>query len=511
MKKLESDVVVVGGGCSGTSAACYCAQHGLKVVVIEKSGILGGCSNMATGFTGVQTRVTKAHMETLTVQQAYEQHMKHTHYSVDARLIKKFYSMGAELVDWVESLGVEIVGVFKHYPQGNCVWHMIKVPGVDRPAERSGAVLMRAMGEEAMRCGTEVLYNTRAYKVIMEDGRAASVRARADSGEEIEVRADSVIVGTSGFTSNPEMHRELLGDWSHIINKSHKPSPPGLNGDGMLMCWAAGAGKFPLHPFWGTCTPGVTDIFKTLGETSRQFDLVVDINGRRFINELMQQHTTNMANALTTLPETCAFTIITDEIVDYYKKHGPENVTPQHRIYNLDNWDFEVEAALRGDKAAVMTDESLGNMHDDDEPIGFWVCDSLEEICEKTGIHSVENLRATIERYNSFAGQTDPDFFKPARYMKAVNPGGKYYVFKHWLQGPMSKGGVMTDEWCCCTTADRKRIPGLYCIGIDACNINGPCYHHECAGGNIGFCLVSATLASRDALRYLEELDSQSS
>jgi len=345
MKKLESDVVVVGGGCSGTSAACYCAQHGLKVVVIEKSGILGGCSNMATGFTGVQTRVTKAHMETLTVQQAYEQHMKHTHYSVDARLIKKFYSMGAELVDWVESLGVEIVGVFKHYPQGNCVWHMIKVPGVDRPAERSGAVLMRAMGEEAMRCGTEVLYNTRAYKVIMEDGRAASVRARADSGEEIEVRADSVIVGTSGFTSNPEMHRELLGDWSHIQHGADfEAMVPGLDGDGMRMLWAAGAGRSKMTIVWNYAIPGVTDIFKTLDQVAHYYGLVVDMRGERFINEEMLQDTTNFAMALTTLPGCVAFGIVTDAEVDYYKKHGPELVQVQHQIYDIGRWDEELEA-----------------------------------------------------------------------------------------------------------------------------------------------------------------------
>jgi len=360
------------------------------------------------------------------------------------------------------------------------------------------------MTERAEQMGVQMMFECPVKKILMEDGRAVGVACKNDDGEEFEVRADVVMIGTNGFSDNKEMEKETLGEFNFPHGKGF--TIPGLTGDGQRMLFEVGVAKVKAEPEWNTQSPGITDIFKTLGETSRQFDLIVDVTGRRFMNELVQQHTTNMANIIFTLPEKKCFTILTDEIIEYYKKHGPENVTPQHRIYNLDNWDFEVDACLRGDVDAVMTDESLGALHEDDHT-GFWVCDSLEEVCEKAGIHSLENLKATIERYNKFAGLEDPDFYKPAQYMKAVNPGGKYYVFEHWLVGPSSHGGVMTDEWCRAVTQDKDVIPGLYCIGIDACNINGPCYHHECAGANIGFALVSATLASQDAGRYLDELD----
>jgi len=453
---------------------------------------------MATGFTGVQTRVSKSQMETLTVQEAFEMHMKHAHWMVDARLVKKFYEAGAELVEWVEALGVEFVGVYKYFPQAQPTWHMVKIPGIDRPAERSSAIMMKALADEAIRLGAKVEYFTVAYEIIMEDGRAVGVKAKDQNNEEVEVRADVVMVGTNGFSDNKEMEKELLGDWSKLPHGKGF-SIPGLSGDGMRMCWDAGANHVHFIHHGGCFVVGLTDLYKTLGEVMHQFNLVVDLNGERIINEWMFTNSVYIYELVSRCKGRQFFMIMNDEILDYYREHGLDIYQMQHGVTTIENWDKELEAYLRGDKA----DTAMAEMHEgDNRPNGFYVFDTIEEMCAELGINE-KNLKKTLERYNSMGFHDDLDFYKPAKFMRPIN-GGKYYVARYTPFGSDPIGGVKTNENMECLTDDGDVIPGLYSMGNDSNNNYADCYNHNYSGGGNGFAINSGRIAAWEAVKYIQ-------
>jgi hypothetical protein len=88
------------------------------------------------------------------------------------------------------------------------------------------------------------------------------------------------------------------------------------------MLWKVGAGKTePVMELTYT-TPGVTDVYKTLSETMRQPNLMVNLDGKRFINEEIMNNTVFTGNAISRQRDRVAFTIINDEILDSYRKTG---------------------------------------------------------------------------------------------------------------------------------------------------------------------------------------------
>ena len=92
-------------------------------------------------------------------------------------------------------------------------------------------------------------------------------------------------------------------------------------------------------------TPGVTNLFKTISETMRQPNLMVNIDGKRFIDESIMNNTTFTGNAISVQPQRKAFTIITDSILDEYRAQGHlDYITIHHNIQNVDHWEEQVKA-----------------------------------------------------------------------------------------------------------------------------------------------------------------------
>lgn len=114
---------------------------------------------------------------------------------------------------------------------------------------------------------------------------------------------------------------------------------PGLDGDGMNMVWRAGGKEAPVTMEVTYNTPGVTDLFKTLSETMRQPNLMVNLDGKRFMNEFYMDNTTYTGNSLLQQKKNCGFSIIGSEILDYYKQNGLDYITYHHGIRTLDKWE----------------------------------------------------------------------------------------------------------------------------------------------------------------------------
>ena len=174
---------------------------------------------------------------------------------------------------------------------------------------------------------------------------------------------------------------------------------PGLDGDGMNMVWAIGGKKAPVNMEVTYNTPGTTDVFKTLSEVMRQPNLMVNLDGKRFLNEALMDNTTYTGNSLLLQKKHMGISIIDSKIVEYYKEHGLDYITYHHGIKTMDKWDYEKELYFSGAKSAAENSVFAGDDKDvsygDDIQRNFFECQSLEEVAEVTGIN-LKNLKKTI-------------------------------------------------------------------------------------------------------------------
>ncbi len=498
-QKLEVDVIVIGGGASGITAAVAAAEKGASVIVLEKGSTTGGAANMGMGIFAVESKYQKAQMIDFSKEDAFNLLMNYTHWRVDARLVRKYIEQSSDTIDWMESMGVEFLGAYKYFDKSTQTWHVVKTAGSNAPAERAASNMFRALTERAEELGVQVMYQTKATKIIVEDGNVTGVELVGADGAKQVAECNAVIVATGGFGDNPKMiHDELGYEWGKDL---HSFRIPGVEGEGLNMLWETGAGRTVPTMELTYTTPGVTDVFKTLSETMRQPNLMVNLEGHRFINEEIMNNTVYAGNAISLQRERKAFTIIDDSILDTYRKTGLDYVTFHHNIKTVDKWDKELASYMSGDASETA---GLSDLHSESQKsqVHIFEADSLEELCEKTGIH-LENLKETIEVYNASCTSTDSLFFKKHKFMKPLN-GQKYVAACHFPAGYGSLGGVKTNDKMEVLNTSGIKIPGLYACGTDACNIYGDSYCFFMPGNTMSFAVNSGRMAGYNAMDYMD-------
>ncbi|HEY9595920.1 MAG TPA: FAD-dependent oxidoreductase [Spirochaetia bacterium] len=497
---MEADVVVVAAGASGITAAVAAAEKDASVIVFEKGSTTGGAASMGMGFFAVESKHQKAQMVDLTIEEAFRVFMEYNHWQVDARLVRKYFAQSASTVEWIEGMGVEFLGAYKYFEKSYPTWHIVKAPGANRPSERAASNIYKALTDRAGELGVKIRFQTAVKKILTDPKtrRVVGVLAQDATGNEITCECDALIVCTGGFGDNPPMIKEHLGfEWGKDLFSFRIP---GLVGDGLKMMWEIGGGRTPVNMEMTYNSPGVTDIFKTLSETMRQPNLLVNLDGKRFMNEVVMQNTTFTGNAIAHQRDRKAFSIITDEILDDYRKKGLDFITVHHNIKTVEKWDSELQTYLSGGTAEA---SGLSDLHagEQAEKILF-VADTVEDLCRQTGIDA-KGLAATIEQYNVGAGGRDGEFDKHPRYMRAIR-GKRFYAAAHRPCGYGTLGGIKTNDNLQVLTEDGRVIPGLYSAGTDACNIFSDSYCFIMPGNTMGWAINSGRMAGYNAVAYID-------
>ena len=494
MKQLSADVIVVAAGLSGLAASIAAAENGASVITFEKSSTTGGAANMGMGPLGVGSRIQREHMISLTPGEAFRKHMYFTHYKVDARMVRDYYFKSGDTIDWLMDMGVEFVGVqrafsapeaTRAYSDGEFTWHVVKPEDGGMPGPRCATAMTKKMTERAKDLGVDFQFETPVKKIIMEGGAAVGVIAVDKNGEEIEARANAVIICTGGFGDNPEMIKEQTE--FEYGNTIYNFAIPGMKGEGIKMAWEAGAGKEPCIMELMYQLPDNMNHF-ILDGAFRQPCLWVNRNGQRFMPEDQIANTTFTGNAIAAQPGKVAYAIFDSKLLKKYKKKGPDIVSHVHPHDLFDHFDEQWERDLA----------------DGYEPIAQ--ADTIEELAEKAGI-DVEGLVAQIEEYNEMCeAGFDEIFEKDRAYMQPIEKA-PFYLCRENVGAYGSLGGVKINHKTQVLTQDAKVIPGLYCAGTDACNIFGDSYPFILSGNTMGFCLNSGRIAGENASAGSEDFD----
>jgi fumarate reductase flavoprotein subunit len=506
VKRVEADVVIVAGGMSGLCAAVAAAEKDASVIVFEKSGTVGGAANMGMGFFGVESHIQKKQLDYLTVEEAFNIVMEYTHWKADANLVRKIYGQSGDTIKWVEDMGVEWMGAYKYFKDSQFTWHLPKIPGSNKPAERSGSVIVKALSDRARELGVEFYLNTPVKSIIREGNRVSGVTAVSDDGTEYIADCDAVIVCTGGFGDNPQMIKENLG-YNHGEDL-FSFRIPGLEGEGMKMVWAVGGGRTPMNIEMTYEAPGFPG-GNLADSCMRQPNLMVNLDGRRFINEAIMCNTPHTGNAICQQKQRSGFVIVTDEILDSYKGKGLDYVS-HHKggITNIDGWREHFDSTFAGMEIQDEERIVIGAMMGLKDPTAqyFFQADSIEELAEKTGINKA-GLVKTVEEYNAMCDcGRDTLFFKDARYLRPIR-GKKFYAMRFFPAGYGSLGGIKVDDNLRVVTQEGEPIPGLYSAGTDCLSIFGDTYCFYLPGSTMGYAVNSGRLAGYNAIDYIDSDD----
>ena len=484
MKKIETDVVVVAAGPAGLCAAVTLGENDVKTVVFEKSNTTGGAANMGMGPLGINTKIQKRNFNDISVEDALQEHMEYTHWRVDADLVQTYFEKSADTIEWLEDMGVKFAGSFKYFKESAATWHIVMTPN-GQYGPRSAGAMVKVLTDKVGEQGTEIYYETPVTSLIMEDGKCVGVIAKGSDGEEIEARANAVIVATGGFGNNAEMIKEHFG-----LNLWEDYQPfriPGIVGDGLNMMWDVGAEKY------GSNIEAIYQIrdnmsYFMIDAVTKQPNLLINQRGDRFMDEGKMGNTTYTGNAIWLQPGNYAYSIMDGNIVKYYRKNGPDILDIVHPEDCFDHFAEEAERAVAEGYDC------------------FFEADTIEELAEKLGIDP-EKLEETIEDYNDMCEHgKDTKFAKNPEFLKKITGKGKYYAAKHYLAAYGTVGGVRVNSKCEVLTPEGEAIPGLYCAGTDCNTIYGDSYNFTLPGNTMGFALNTGRMAGESATDYIDEL-----
>ncbi|MCD7868348.1 MAG: FAD-dependent oxidoreductase [Clostridiales bacterium] len=484
MADYETQIVVIAGGPAGLCAAVQAAEDGAEVILIEKNAAVGGAANMGMGPLAIGSHYQKRQMYDITVEKALNMIMEYTHYNIDGRLVKRYFEQSAETIEWLEEMGVEFEGAYKYFTKSEPTWHIVKTDQGIGP--RAASFMNKALYAKAQELGVQVLLQTAGKKILKdEDGKVCGVLATDKDGNEIEIACKAAIICTGGAGANPKTIKEETG---YTFGKDlFNFAIPGNVGDGIRMAWEAGADHVPVRIEQAANFEGIDDLPQSVPNIMMQPNLLVNLQGKRVMNEEQMQNTTFLGNAASHQKHRVLFSIVDSSIVKYYIRNGVDEISMVR--FNPDVSDFT---------EGVRIAQETGNS-------GLFVADSLEELAEKTGIDE-ENLLETVEEYNDYCDSVDEEFFKRKEYLRPLTKA-PYYAAAIRPGGYGTVGGIRINENCEACDSEFDPIPGLYAAGADACNIYDDSYMFLLPGNSMGFAVNTGRIAGMEAAEYVEDED----
>ena len=459
---MNTDVVIVGAGAGGMTAAVAALDGGMKTVVLEKNGIVGGGGNYMEGSFAVGSRMQKADNIGVDAEKQFRRVMDFHHWRINGKALNAWLKETANTMDWLDEHGVHFEAVKTAFIDGNRTWHMYQ--------GGHGSILISTFLKDIKARGAEVLTNTPATELIIDNGVVKGVKAKAKIGDTITVNAKATVIATGGFSGNKEMVAKYLPYAGY-----EGAGSPGRTGDGVRMLESAGAELVNMNVcmqagLWLKDVPtdlqfgkdGVTNAryVRLLAALFQPF-LKTSLRGDRVADETLPLE--YISNAYEEVGGE-GFAVFDDKTREEMIRKGlPRGyfgmVTPGTKFTNFD------ELFAEGVKK------------------GFcYKADTLEGLAKATGMDP-KRLVATAEKMNAMtkAGKDD-EFYKPSEWLREVKTG-PFYAIKGSLRMYATTGGASVNEYFQPLRPDGEPIQGIYAIGQDAGGLYSDSYDMHIAEG----------------------------
>lgn len=525
----ETDIIIVGGGGAGLSAAVTAAQAGAKVVVLEKNAFCGGDTSIAMLFEGfvpskwlkslglwgkelddphlTEKRMTgmsattvygladknnpslglpvaalapSLGVEYMGIQDAFNNiYMPTPIAGRDVSYVRRIFNAQAETIDWLqEDMGVQ----FSAKQVAG-----LPIPGImhcpidpKHPEEdweywdpHNGRGFTEPLYDRALGLGVTFYLETPATALVVEGKRVIGVRG-SYKGQDVFVKGKGVLLTSGGFAANRDMlfkyctkdRAEAARSWSGKW----------AMGEGVRMAQALGAKTHMMQEIeiWdgGALRDelGTHGVYSAPNQLVRQKSLTVNNKGKRFFNECEYRGYYFSYQAAQTIaqPNHESATLFDANCIS--KKDIIEKFSPWVCEYPC-NW-FE------SDFEKYLADGTIKK------------ADTIEDLAKLLGFPPHE-LAESVKRYNELCEKGyDEDFFKPKQYLHPIKTAPFYAVKQMGGSCFNTWGGLVVDEKFHVLDEKHDPIEGLYAAGE---NVAG--------GASIAFVLPGGRLAARAIMK----------
>ncbi|MEL1135630.1 flavocytochrome c [Desulfitobacterium sp. THU1] len=236
--ELTTDVVIIGSGGAGLSAAIEAANAGADVIVLEKLGTIGGNTARAGGgINGAGTKYQEAVGIIDNPDAFYNSVMSKGVTFKDTTLLRQLVDGSESAVEFLHELGADVSVIIPA--------HGDSVARTHRPKEgKPGATFAKVMQAKVESQGTKIITNTAAKKLIVENNAVVGVEATSETDRKnYKINAKSVVIATGGFSANNEM----VTKYDERLAGLGTTNSPGNVGDGIEMAIEVGAVLENMH------------------------------------------------------------------------------------------------------------------------------------------------------------------------------------------------------------------------------------------------------------------------
>jgi len=273
----ETDVVVIGAGGAGLTSAIAAHEKGAKVILIEKTELLGGNTNYATaGLNAAGTKIQEKLGEKDSPELFYEDTMKGGKNKNNKELVRVLANNSSAIVDWLIARGADLSEITSTGGQSAKRTH--------RPTGGAavGPNIVSALSKTAENEKIDIRKGTKAIALVKVKNRIVGVKVREIDGKEYTIKAKAVIVATGGFGANAKM----VEKYNPKLKGFGSTNNPAIVGDGIVMVEKVGGALVDMNEIQ-THPTVVHNKTNMITEAVRgEGAILVNRDGKRFIDEL---------------------------------------------------------------------------------------------------------------------------------------------------------------------------------------------------------------------------------
>ncbi|WP_139652708.1 FAD-binding protein [Raoultibacter phocaeensis] len=486
---FEADLVVVGTGGGGLAATTLAAENGTTVIAVEKEGQVGGATRHAVGYvlfaggSKLQTEMGAAWPgDTFDPIAAVNRINPYYQFSLNAPLHANVLTACGECVDWMlEHDGISLFATPRSYLDNDVLEGKQNfVLGMNNT--------VNAMEKAALSAGADIMLNTKAEALVIDDGVAVGIMATTAEGTEIYIKgAKGVVLCGGGFGMNRDLlQRYIPSCFEQALQGGPMPFHTGevfrmglgagadYAGLNSFSCWeggldeyyGAGDGSY-WHYFWNGPRQLLTNPWLLLDETCNRVQYLsgYDFQPEFYNGDFCMGECTN-ASIQMSLPGHGAYAVLDDNYEENLEKI----------IYRkaLDHSKIPIEKGEPMIQTDLVTDDWRQEVLDAVERGSIKKADTLEELAVEVGLDPVA-FEAAVKRWNELCALgEDTDLavpYNPQWLVPIEKP--PYYCAKIGAMIGKTLCGLRVDENMHVVDAKGKQIPGLYANFLTAGGIAG--------------------------------------
>jgi flavocytochrome c len=415
-----TDVVVIGAGASGMSAAIEAADAGFDVILLEKMPYVGGNTARATAGINIVGSPFQDEMGIVDSKELFVNDVLVSGHSLNNKImVEKLANESSDALNWLDNMGADLTDI------GILAGHA--VPRTLRPSggQPVGSEIVRVLKKNVDEKGIDLRLENKAISILTEaSGEVSGVSVVDRSGRTYTIHTKNVIIATGGFGGSPEMYvyynQELKG-----YKTTNSPSATGdfITLVAPLDVKLVDMSYIQTHPTvsyeYGML---ITEAIRGNG------GILINNKGLRFSDELENRD------------------LLSADILSQ----------PDQEVYLVFN--EEIKTSLASSSDYINMDIILS-------------ADTLDSLAEQMRIDK-QTFQKTIVNYNQFvAQQSDTDFGR--RSLERTLESGKYYAIQVIPGVHYCMGGILIDEKARAIDSKGQIIKGLYASGEATGGIHG--------------------------------------